>query len=475
MSGLGIENFGVYQLVGGIVGMFSFLNGTMSAATQRFLSYELGLGERGNVTKIFSTTINIHFIFAVIVFILIELIGQILLHTKLELGAVDIRTAEWVLHFTALSTVLTIISVPYNSLLISKEDMNLFAYIDLAGVFMQFIVALVLTYFNDDKLIWYAVLMFFVSAIVRITYSIICHVKYANIRYKFIWDRILMKQILSFSSWTTLSAITFMIKNQGVSVILNIYLGPVINAAVGIGNQVNNAIKAFSQNFQMSFMPQIVKTYASEDYKKMNKLITSGAKLSTLLLIMLSVPVMLECDIILKLWLKNVPQNTSIIIILILIETIFQAMTCTGNTAIRATGSVKKFEVTYNLIDLIAIPIILIWLYFSPQYYIPFVIFILFIIISNFVKVGFLNKQIPFFAAKKYLKEIFLMIPFITTLSILIPLAITCIMHDGFIRFILVTMTFEFIFIVTVYIIGLNKDEKKLIHNTVNTIKRKWN
>ena len=472
---LGVENFGVYQLIGGLVGMFSFLNSTMAAATQRFISYEIGLGKRGNVSKMFSSTINIHIIFGIIIFILIEIIGQILVQTKLEIGSVDTETVKWVLHFTALSTVLTVISVPYNGLLISKEDMKYFAYIDLFGVFLQFIVALLLTFISSNKLIYYSFLMFLISAVLRIIYSIICAIKYSDIRYKFVWDTALMKRIFSFSSWTTLSAITYMVKNQGVSVILNAYLGPIVNAAVGIGNQVNNAIKAFSQNFQMSFMPQIVKNYAGQDFQQMNKLIVSGAKLSTILLVAISVPVMLECDNILHLWLKDVPPNTSIIVILILIETIFQTMTCTGNTAIRATGNVRRFEVIYNSVELVSLPCILLWLYLTPQYYVPFIVFIIFIIASNFVKVGFLKRQIPLFSKLSYIKEIFFQLPLIVVFSVIIPIILKTVMEESFIRFCLEAFLFESIFIAITYIGGLNKEEKQIIKNAINLILKKWN
>ena len=475
LLGLGIENFGVYQVVGGLVGMFSFLNSTMAAASQRFISYEIGLGEKGNVQKVFSTTLNIHIILGIIIFLVVEIAGQILLNTQLDIGGVDISTAEWVLHFTALSTVLTIVSVPYNSLLISKEDMKYFAYIDLFGVILQLFVALSLTYISDHVLIWYAFLMFVVAAIVRVSYSFVCSRKYKDVKYKYVWDQALIKRIFSFSGWTTFSAINYIIKTQGVSVVLNVFLGPIINAAVGIGNQVNNAIKTFSQNFQMSFMPQIVKSYANQDFQQMNKLIVSGAKLSTMLLVAISVPVMLECDNILHLWLKDVPPNTSVIVILILVETIFQTMTCTGNTAIRATGNVCRFEIIYNSVELVSLPCILLWLYLTPQYYVPFVVFIIFIIASNFVKVGFLKRQIPLFSKSTYIKEIFLQLPLVVVSSVIIPIILKTMMEESFIRFCLEAFLFESFFVIITYAWGLNKWEKQIIKNAIRIISKRWN
>lgn len=468
---LGIEDFGVYQVVGGLVAMFSFLNGTMASATQRYISYEIGLGEKGNVRKVFSTTINIHILLGGIIFVLIEIIGQYLLVTTLNIGSVNIETAKWLLHFSALSTFLTVISVPYNSMLISKEDMSYFAYIDLLGVLLQFLIALALSVFSDNRLMWYSFLMFVSALVVRLVYSFVCTNKYKDAKYYWCLDIPLMKKIFSFSGWTTLSAITFMIKTQGIAILLNVFIGPLINAAVGIGNQVNNAIKAFSQNFQMSFMPQIVKKYAEEDYEYMNKLILSGAKLSTLLLIALSMPVIIECDFILSIWLKDIPSHSSIIIILILIETIFQTMTCTGNTAIRATGNVKHFELIYNLVDLCALPCIILWLYFQPSYYMPFVIFIFFIIVSNFVKIIFLRRQIPYFNQKKYCLEVLLMIPLITVVSTIFPWSLKIVLNEGVLRFLCASVVFELFFGIIVYLKGLNYEEKRIVLSLVNKIK----
>lgn len=473
LKALGVEEFGVYQVIGGLVATFSFLNSTMSAATQRFLSYEIGLKNPERTQKVFSTAINIHVILAFVTFILIEILGIALLKSKIDLGNVDISTAIWILHFTALSLVLTITSVPYNSFLISKENMSYFAYIDILGAILKLIIALILFELQTQRLIWYAILLFIVSLIIRFLYTIICYKKYKEARYRFCWDKQLLRNMTTFSTWTTLSAFSYMIKSQGISIILNFFFGPILNAAVGIANQVNAAVRTFSQNFQMSFMPQIVKTYAQKDYETMNKITYSGAKLSTYLLIAVSIPIILEIHFILKIWLSQIPQYTPIIISLILIESIVQTMTCTGNTAIRATGKIKWFEILTNGTELIAIPIILLYLYVGKIYYIPFIIIIVFIFLSNIIKLYFIHKQIKGFNINTYITDIFIKPCLFIFISIIVPCLLKFTIPEGVIQFIIVSISFEISLILLIYKYGLNNHEINLLQNIINKIRKK--
>lgn len=471
LKGLGIEEFGVYQVVGGLVAMFSFLNSTMAASTQRYLSYAIGLNDKRLVQKVFSTTINIHLILSVIIFILVESIGVYFLNTNINLGKVTIETAQWILHFTALSLVLTINSVPYNSLLISKENMSYFAYIDIIGEIFKLCIGLSLYLFTSNRLIYYAALMFLVTLVIRCLYMIVCHRKYKESKYVYTWDKSLVKEMLSFSGWTTLSAISFMIKTQGLSILLNVFLGPLLNSALGIANQVNSAVKTFSQNFQMSFMPQIIKSYAQKEYSTLNKLIYSGAKLSTCLLLAIAIPVMLEIDYLLNIWLVDVPDYASPIITFLIIESTLQCMTCTGNTAIRATGKVRNFELYYNLVDLLSLPFSIIILYNILHFCIPFLSIIFFTILSNFVKVYFLKKQIPQFNASIYIKDNFLKIILISMVSIILPLILKIYIENGFLRLLFLTCSFEAVFIPSLYYFAFNKEEKQLITAIISKIK----
>ncbi|MCI6160908.1 MAG: hypothetical protein MR681_06195 [Prevotella sp.] len=463
LKALGIEEFGVYQLVGGIVAALSFINSTMTVATQRFISYEIGIGDKSSIQNVFSTAINVHMILSLIVFILIEVVGMYLLHTHLDIGKVNVLTADWILLFTTLSLVLTINSVPYNSMLVSKENMSYFAYVDILGAILKLGIVYILFLIQAERLILYAFLMFIVSLIIRVIYVIVCRRVYTEARYIRVWDKKLNRKILTFSGWTSLAAFTYMIKNQGLAIILNLFFGPLLNAAIGISAQVNSAVRTFSQNFQMSFSPQIVKTYAQNDFKNMNSLIYSGAKLSTYLLLVISLPIIIETEYILNLWLNVVPQYAVVLVQLTLIETIVQTMTCTGNQAIRATGKVKFFEIVYNFTELMALPTILFCLYVFKVYYLPYIILLIFIFISNCVKIYFLKKQIDGFDAYLYFKDIVLITFLISGLVLILPMYIKSTFVQGLSRFIGNCFIIEISLFGLIYYLGMNNLEKNLL------------
>lgn len=468
---LGFEDYGVYQVVGGLVIMFSLLNTSMSISTQRYLGIAIGYNDKNYIQKVFSTAINIHLLISIILFFFIEIVGYYFLSNIINLGEVSIKTAHWILLFTNLSLMLTINSVPYNSLLISYEKMSSFAYIDIIGELLKLGIGFSLYLFSSNRLIYYSALMFAVSLIIRLLYINTCRKEFKECKYIFKYDIKLIKEMLSFSGWTTFASIAYMLKTQGLSVILNIYIGPLLNSALGIANQVNTAVNVFSQNFQMAFVPQSIKCYASKEYDSFNKLILSGTKLSTCLLLVISIPIILEIDFILNLWLVDVPYYASKIIIFLLIESISQCMTCTGNTAIYATGKIKNYQIFYNLTSILSIPIIIIALNYNISYHIPFLILIIFSILSNLVKIFFLKKQIPKFNVHLYIYEIFISLSVVTLISIILPLIIKCYLEPSFLRLLIVTAVFEIQFFFLLYIFAFNTREKDIIRNKLNRIR----
>lgn len=473
LEALGAEDFGVYQVVGGLVAAISFLNSTMSSATQRYLAFEIGIGNRKKIKKTFATAVNVHFMFSAIVFVIIMIAGEYFLQNHLELGNVDISVARWVLLFSSLSVVLTINSVPYNAFLIAQENMSYFAYIDILGAILKLCVGYAILWFSDHRLVLYALLMFFISLILRLLYIIVTKSKYEDAKYYFVWDTKLMKNMLGFSGWVSLAAFAYMIKTQGLSVILNIFFGPLINAAIGIGNQLNSAVRTFSQNFQMSFAPQIVKTYATKEYENMNKLILSGAKLSTYLLIFFSMPIIIETEYILGIWLKEVPSYTPVIVRIILIETLFETFTSTGNKAIRATGNVKKFEISYNLFQLLSLPTIIIYLSYGHLYYVPSLIIAIFIFLSTFIKIHFLKKQIPGFNRKEYINQILVRSICIILFSSIGSFSLCYIMNTSLLRFLLNIVLSESCFFFSVFFLGMTIEEKLMLKNVINKVLRR--
>lgn len=473
LDGLGVESFGVYQVVGGIVAMFSFLNTSMSQATMRFLSYALGKDDKDYSQRVFSTSLALHAILALITLLLIETIGMLFLKTEIDIGTVDFDTVVWILHFTAIMLLLTIVTVPFNSLIISKENMGYFAYIDIMTQLLLLGVALALNLFSSDRLFFYGLLVLGVSIIQASVYVLVCKLKYKDFRIKLTWESKLGKEISSFSGWTALAALAAIVQTQGTTVVINMFLGPLVNAALGIANQVNAGVRAFSLNIGVSIGPQIIKSYAQKDYERLNALILSGAKILLLLFIAFSMPLMLEINFFLDIWLVEVPNYAPQLVILLMICSIIDAMTSTYTGAIQATGVIRNYQIVFNTIYLCSLPVMLVLMKYYNYYYVPTLIMIFFSFVTNIVKLPYMIKLIPEFDWKRNVVELFLKIILTIALAIIIPLIIISKMDEGFIRVVIVGLSFELIFAVVVYIYTLDNKEKSLVARVVESLYHK--
>ena len=470
LKALGIEEFGVYQLVGGIVSALSFLNSTMTNASQRFISYAIGKGDEKEVHRTFCATINIMILFAIILFIIIMLGGSFLLEHQLDLGNVNIGTARWILLFSILTLVVTIISVPYNSMLVANEDMKYFAYLDVSNAVCKLALVFSLFLFLENRLVLYAMFMFFISLAYRVIYARICKKRYSAAYYEFVVDKQLLKKILSFSGWTSVSSFSYIVRTQGLAIILNSYFGPILNASYGIAQQVEHAVRTFTQNFQMSYSPKITKFYAIGDIPRMKKLIYTGAKFSTVIVAVIAIPLIVETEFILNIWLSKYPQYTPSLVRIILMQSIIVAMGCNSNTAIMATGSVKWNEIISNSIELLIIPLSFILLNCSANVYGPFLISTILLFLIVVIKIFILDRLIDGFSKKEYLKGVMLKFLVILSFSLVLPVIMVMKMETGFLRFVCTTLVFESIFCISMYRIYLYSYERDIIYDLFKKI-----
>lgn len=309
---LGVSDYGVYNVVGGMVSMFAFLNSAMVAASQRFISYELGRGDKERLNLVFCTSVNIHVIIAVVIFILAETIGLWFVNIRLVIDADRMVAANWVYQFSVLTFMVTVVSVPYNSCIVAHEHMRAFAYIGIVDACLRLIAVFLLLVFPYDKLIFYAFGVFAASIIVRILYSFYCKKHFEECAYRFIVNWKLLKRMFSFAGWSVLGNLGFSFKDQGSNIILNLFYGTSINAARGIAMQVSGLVSTFSSNFSMALYPQITKQYAGGNVESCLNLVYSGARYTFYLLTLVSIPFLINVDYVLKLWLGDVPQYTSI-------------------------------------------------------------------------------------------------------------------------------------------------------------------
>lgn len=422
LAQLGVRDYGIYNVVGGVVTMFSFLNNCMMTSTQRFLTFELGKGNKERLKNVFSTSLNIHICIAFIIVLLAETIGLWFINNKLVIPNGRMVAANWVYQFVILAFCVNIIQVPYNAVLIAHEKMNVYAYISIVEAILKLIIVYVLSICIFDKLIVYGVLFFVVQLTIRLIYQVYCKKHYSECEFRYFWDKKLYRQMSGFAGWNMLGSIAWLLRDQGLNIILNMFFGPVINAARGVASQVSSAVMGFISNFQVALNPQITKNYAVGQLKEMEKLSYLGIKFSYIILFCLAFPLTLNIDYILKIWLIEVPHYTALFITLIMIDSLI------GNlfgvplmTSLSATGNIKKYQIVVSLIILCIVPFGYLALklgYDAPS---VFYITILFTTISGFVRFLFCRKQIGY-SLRLMMRDV--LFPIMGMTMIILPLPI---------------------------------------------------
>ena len=292
LNTLGVEDYGIYNVVGGFVAMMGFLNNSMAVATQRFLSFEIGKKSNSQFSRVFSMSMSIHILIALVILVLAETVGLWFVKTQLTIPIERMGAALWVFHFSILAFIVNVISVPYNATIIAHERMNVFAWVSIIDVSLKLLIVFILQWFGYDKLKFYALLMFGVALIIRLIYGSYCSRKFVESKFHFYWDKSLFKTIMSFAGWSLWGGAASVLHSQGVNILLNIFFGPAINAARGIAYQIQGAVNSFVSNFQIAINPQIIKSYASSKIEYMHQLIFQGAKYSFYLLFALSLPIL---------------------------------------------------------------------------------------------------------------------------------------------------------------------------------------
>jgi len=459
---LGVEDFGIYNVVGGIVVMFSFLNGSMASATQRFLSFEIGRNDWAQLKKIFSLTVNIHILIAIVIFLLAETIGLWFLNNQMNIPSERMQAARWVYQFSIYSFIISVLQIPYNAAIIAREQMNVYAYISIIEVLLKLLVVLLLTHISYDKLKLYSILLFCVSLLIAIIYRIYCKFHFTECRYHFVWDKSISKTMIGYAGWNLLGHVALIMRTQGINILLNIYFGPVLNAARGIAVQVNSAILTFVTNFQTAVNPQIVKSFASNDLAEMRKLILQSSKYSFLLLFLLTLPILLETEFLLELWLKRVPDYGILFCRLMLIATLTDVLSGTLGYGALATGRVRLYWLVLGGLLLLDLPLSYVFLKSGYPPYVVFAVEIALYIVALFVRLVFLHTMISF-SIPQYIRQVLERNGFVVLISLLVPLYFYSHLDRGWFRFIIVASLSVFSTLMSIYYIGLNKKERILI------------
>ena len=467
---LGVVDLGIQSVVGSVIGMLAFLNGALTETTQRFFNFEVGKDNITKLNKVFNSAMLIYIGLALLIFILGITIGLWYFNTKLNLPIDRIWAARWVYYLSVLSAVLGVLIVPYNALIIANEKMGAFAYISLSEVILKLLAVLSLNYFKFDSLILYSTFLFCISIIVRLVYIIYCKKHFIEIKLKLQWDKIIASEMLTFASWSFLNHFSGITITQGLNLLLNAFFGPTINAARALATQLQNAISGFAVNFQTALNPQITKSFAKNDINYMHNLIIISSKFSYFILFIFILPVFIETNFILSLWLKTVPEHTIIFVRIILLTTLFDVISNPLLISAQATGNIKKLNVILSLVRLTILPLSYVLLKFD---YPPEAVFILHMCNSLLCLIAslFLTKPLINLSIKSYLKKVVLKIILVTLLSLIVPLFFYFLYsHNNWFSFILVFITGFVSSLITIYGIGLGREERAFINNKLKII-----
>ena len=472
LNTLGVEDFGIYNVVGGVVAMFGFLNLAMASGTQRFLTFELGRGDFPQLQKVFSTSLLIHGLISVLIVILAETIGLWFLYNKMVIPEARIDAALWVYQFSILSTVVMIMSVPYNAAIIAHERMSAFAYISVLEVSLKLLIVFLLLIGDFDKLKLYAILMFMVQLSIRLVYSSYCSKHFKETKFRRLWDGSLFKEMLGFAGWHLWSGCAVIAFTQGLNILLNMFFGPTVNAARAISVQVQNAISQFSGNFQTALNPQITKSYAVNDLNYMHGLIFRSSKFTFLLLLFLSMPVMIEAPVILKVWLKTVPDHTVIFLRIMLCTVIIDSVANPLMVSAAATGKVRRYQSVIGCILLTILPISYVVLKLGCDPYSVFIVHMCVCIVA-FITRLYIIKPLIKLSIWAYFKNVILCSLKVVVCSLPIPLALHLLMKTGILTAICVCCVSVIMVSLCSYFIGFNTNERMFVRGKLNSILNK--
>lgn len=475
LNTLGVEDYGINNVVSGFIGMLGFLSGSLGAASSRFITYDLGIGDMVTMKRTFGNIVTIHLLLAVMILIFGETIGLWFVLNKLQIPENRMTAALWVYQFSIFSFMLSIVSVPYNATIIAHERMKAFAYISIVDAILKLLIVYLLVVISYDKLIIYAILFFCIQVFDRVVYGVYCYRHFEETKTKLAFNKKLFKEIFSFAVWTMNGNLAVIGYTQGINVLLNMFFGPVVNAARGIAVQVQTIVQNFCNNFQMALNPQLTKSYAQNDLEHMQQLLKVSSKFSFFLLYIISLPLMLEAPLVLKWWLGIVPEHTINFLRLILCSSMLVALSNPLVVSVHATGKIKKFQAIEGTMLLCIVPIayVLLKLFgIRPEY--VFCVHIAVEILTQYVRVRIV---LPMISMKciDYFKEVVVPIIKVIVITPILPLIAYHYIDQSVMTFFLICTISVICVLGGVYYLGCIKSERKFVINKIKQIISKRN
>lgn len=462
LDALGVEDYGIYNVVGGFVSAFAIISSALSGACSRFLNYEMGRGRMDRLANVFSTAINIHSLLSLLVVLVAETVGLWFLNEKMVIPDNRFFAANWVFQLSLFTFCINLFVVPYRSALIAHERMKAFAYVSVIEGFLKFILAFLIAISPIDRLIFYAGVLCTIQVGIGLVYMIYCKRNFQECTYHWICDKSMTKEILSYSGWNFLGHASGILRNQGGNILINIFFGPAVNAARGIANQVLAAVEGFVSNYMLAVNPQISQSYGAGELDYMRKLVYTSARFSFFLIYILSLPIILNIDFILSIWLKEVPNHSAAFVQLMLIFSMIQSINMPIQYAQAATGRIRNYQLVVATSQLMILPVT--YILFKVEFDAEALFYVSIIInsISVYLRVYMLSRIIEW-DILKYSKEVIFKVLGIVFVSLPFPLFVKHHFEQNLMGFLVISSISIICTISTIWFIGLSCNEKNMI------------
>ncbi len=472
LEALGVDDFGVYNVVGGFVAMFAVLSKSLSSACSRFLNFEMGKGNFEKLKNVFSTAVTVHWVLALIIVVLCEAIGIWFVNHKMVIAPERLEAANWVFQLSIITFCSTLITVPHNAAIIAHEKMKAFAYVGILDGLGKLGIAFAIMASPIDKLVFYAALMCALQFAIQYIYRWYCRKNFEECKYKFIYDKSLLKEMLGFAGWNFIGSSSAILRTQGGNVLVNLFFGPVANAARAVSAQVLHAVNSFVESFMIAMKPQITQNYASGNYDYMMSLIFRGSRFSYYLVLLFALPIILNVDFILGIWLKEVPEHTGLFVQLTLVFCAIEAISGPLITAMQATGNIRNYQLIVGGIQILNLPIsyLVYKLGGIPESFVIVAIVLglcclmaRLIMLKPMINLHFLD----------FVKRVLFNQFFVTLISALGPVILFFNLEPSVAKFIIVASASLLFTILSVFYIGCSKTERAKIMEQVSKIKGK--
>lgn len=475
LNALGVVDYGIYNVVCGFVAMFAFLNSSMAGTTQRFYNFELGKSGALGIQRVYNASVIIHILLALIIILLTEIVGLWYLENKMVIPNERMNAAFWIFQFSIASMFFNIVNVPYAGVIMAYERMDYYAYVGVGDALLKLLIALSLYIINGDRLILYGFLYMLISIFDFLAYYIYAKRKLKELKLMGNISKPFFSSMLSFAGWNLFGSFAYMMRDQGINLLLNVFFGPIVNAARGVANQINGALQGFTNNILTPARPQIIQSYAKGEFERSFKLMNSVSKLSCIVFLLMSLPVCLLVSSILEFWLGgNVPEHTSTFVVIMLITNTWGSLVAPISAVVHATGRVKFYQILSSASNLVSVPLAYLFLCYDavPEY----VFYALFItMFTNHIAGLVALRHLTSFSVRKYCKDVVIPLAIAIGLSVMTTIIPHSFIDNQLVDFVVVLVVSTVSILGYSYLICLNGIEKQMIIQFTKKIIRRNN